>query len=179
MTTTLDNKRVPFLPVTAEEPGTDDAAWYALPYSVRWAPDIMQAYSFVHAAAEDMRTEDPDFAAYLSQRARDIISDDYEGGDAAAWVRGRFNHLNAQIGSFDPSSARLEIHYERYNEVINQMLSDVLNIQQQGDSQRASEFIEKYISWTPELHDRLAERLRNSSRYRFVMVRYKALANDQ
>jgi hypothetical protein len=126
-----------------------------------------------------MEAEDPDFAAYLSQRARDIISDDYEGGDAAAWVRGRFNHLNAQIGSFDPSSARLEINYERYNEVINQMLSDVLNIQQQGDSQRASEFIEKYISWTPELHDRLAERLRNSSRYRFVMVRYKALANDQ
>ena len=26
ITTTLDNKRVPFLPVTAEEPGTDDAA---------------------------------------------------------------------------------------------------------------------------------------------------------
>ena len=483
ITTTLDNQRVPFLPVTPEEPGKnvypagmtqdlldplletrpelaaglldvrtvvrassteniqrdlkmldrfpvldglhpglrtrleslravkDDAAWYALPYSVRWAPDIMQAYSFIHAAAVDMSTEDPDFAAYLSQRARDIISDDYEGGDAA-WVRGRFNHLNAQIGSyevyadslygvksffslnvlvrdrekstelsaalgglqdiqnslpvaadrkissdiavgvynivadfgqsrgantatilpndadhtrkygrtillrynimanpglfedrknafqtavktehandltldgpfyrtlwhevghylgvdktydgrelnealspwgshyeemkadlvsaftsaylnaqgemtdevfrsvqaasvlrvlqrnqprtteqpyqtmqlmqmnyflehgllsFDPSSARLEIHYERYNEVISQMLGDVLNIQRQGDSQRASEFIEKYISWTPELHDRLAERLRDSSLYRFVMVRYKALAND-
>ena len=58
------------------------------------------------------------------------------------------------------------------------MLGDVLNIQQQGDSQRAGEFIEKYISWTPELHDRLAERLRNSSRYRFVMVRYKALDKD-
>lgn len=81
--------------------------------------------------------------------------------------------------SFDPSSARLEIHYERYNKVISQMLSDALSIQQQGDSQRASEFIEQYISWTPELHDRLAERLRDSSRYRFVMVRYKALANDQ
>jgi len=483
ITTTLDNKRVPFLPVTAEEPGKnvypagmtqelldpliksrpelasglldvrtvvraskaeniqrdlkmldrfpvldglhpglrtrlesllagkDDASWYALPYSVRWAPDIMQAYSFIHAAAVDMEAEDPDFAAYLSQRARDIISDDYEGGDAA-WVRGRFNHLNAQIGSyevyadslygvksffslnvlirdrekstelsaalgglqdiqnslpiasdrkissdiavgvynivadfgqsrgantatilpndadhtrkygrtillrynimanpglfedrkmafqtavkavhaddltldgpfyrtlwhevghylgvdktgdgrelnealspwgshyeemkadlvsaftaahlnangemtdevfrsvqaasilrvlqrnqprtreqpyqtmqlmqmnyflehgllsFEPESARLDIHYERYNEVISQMLTEVLGIQQQGDAQRASEFIEKYTGWTPELHGRLAKRLRDASRYRFVMVRYKALAND-
>ena len=25
--------------------GKDDAPWYALPYSVRWAPDIMQAYT--------------------------------------------------------------------------------------------------------------------------------------
>ena len=391
--------------------GTDDAPWYALPYSVRWAPDIMQAYNLILAAAEDIKSEDPDFAAYLTLRARDIISDDYEAGDAA-WVRGRFRNLNAQIGSyevyadslygvksffslnvlirdqdksnelsaalgglqdiqdslpiaagrkiqddisvgvynivadfgqsrgantatilpndadhtrkygrtillrynimanpglfedrkeafqtavkaehandltldgpfyrtlwhevghylgvdktsdgrelnealspwgshyeemkadlvsaftsahlnangemsnevfrsvqaasvlrvlqknqprtkeqpyqtmqlmqlnyflehgllsFDPSSARMEIHYDRYNEVVSQMLGDVLSIQQQGDSQRAGEFIDKYISWTPELHDRLAERLRNSSRYRFVMVRYKALDKD-
>lgn len=392
----------------AMQSGADDAPWYALPYSVRWAPDIMQAYQLIRAAAEDIASEDPDFAAYLTLRARDIISDDYEAGDAA-WVRGRFQNLNAQIGSyevysdslygvksffslnvlirdqdksavlstalgglqaiqdslpvaaerkiqsdiavgvyniiadfgqsrgantatilpndadhtrkygrtillrynimanpglfedrkevfqtaveaefandltldgpfyrtlwhevghylgvdktsdgrelnealspwgshyeemkadlvsaftsahlhangdmddevfrsvqaasvlrvlqknqprtkeqpyqtmqlmqfnyflehgllsFDPSSARMEICYERYNEVIRQMLADVLSIQQQGDSQRAGEFIEKYISWTPELHDRLAERLRSSSRYRFVTVRYKAL----
>ena len=81
--------------------------------------------------------------------------------------------------SFDPSSARLEIHYDRYNEVISQMLKDVLNIQQKGDSQQAGEFIQKYIDWTPELHARLAERLRESSRYRFVTVRYKALLNNQ
>ena len=389
----------------------DDAPWYALPYSVRWAPDIMQAYRLLLAAAEDIKVEDPDFAAYLTLRARDIISDDYEGGDAA-WVRGRFRNLNAQIGSyevyadslygvksffslnvlirnreksnelssamgglqaiqdslpvgagrkiqsdisvgvyniiadfgqsrgantatilpndadhtrkygrtillrynimtnpglfedrkeafqtavkeehandltldgpfyrtlwhevghylgvdkttdgrelnealspwgshyeemkadlvsaftsahlnangemdddvfrsvqaasvlrvlqknqprtkeqpyqtmqlmqmnyflehgllsFDPASTRLEIHYDRYNEVISQMLKDVLNIQQNGDSQLAGEFIEKYTGWTPELHARLAQRLRDSSRYRFVTVRYKALLNN-
>ena len=483
VTTTLDNKRVPFLPVKPEEPGKnvypagltneqmdpflktrpelaaglmnvrtvvrantannvrqdllmldrfpvlndlhpglekhlktlragkDDAPWYALPYSVRWAADIMQAYKLMNAAADDIRQEDPDFAAYLSLRARDIISDNYEAGDAA-WVRGRFRHLNAQIGSyevyadslygvksffslnvlirdleksnelssamgglqgiqdslpvgaarkiqsdisvgvyniladfgqsrgantatilpndadhtrkygrtillrynimanpglfedrlatfqtavntehandltldgpfyrtlwhevghylgvdktedgrelnealspwgshyeemkadlvsgftaahlnatgemsdetfrsvqaasvlrvlqknqprtkeqpyqtmqlmqmnyflehgllgFDASSGRLEIHYDRYTEVITQMLGDVLKIQLQGDSQKAGEFIEKYIGWSPELHDRLAKRLRDSSRYRFVMVKYKALADD-
>jgi hypothetical protein len=388
--------------------GTDDAPWYALPYSVRWADDIMQAYELINAAANDLETEDPDFAAYLFLRARDIVSDNYEAGDAA-WVRGRFNHLNAQIGSyevyadslygvksffslnvlvrdveksneltaalgglqdiqdslpvgfsrkiqqdipvgvyniiadfgqsrggntasilpndanhtrkygrtillrynimanpdlfedrkeafqaavksehagdltldgpfyrtlwhevghylgvdktedgrdlneslspwgshyeemkadlvsgftsahlnatgamdnelfrsvkaasvlrvlqknqprtadqpyqtmqlmqmnyfmehgflsFDPTDARLVINYDRYKQVITDMLSDVLSIQQSGDSQRAADFIDKYTSWTPELHGRLAERLRNSSRYRFLMVRYKAL----
>ena len=397
--------------IEALQAGTDNAQWYALPYSVRWAPEIMEAYHLIHAASEDVKIEDPDFAKYLSLRARDIISDDYEGGDAA-WVRGRFRHLNAQIGSyevyadslygvksffslnvlvrdqeksnelsaalgglqviqdslpvsterkissdiavgvyniiadfgqsrgantatilpndadhtrkygrtillrynimtnpelfegrqetfqaavkeehgndltlegpfyrtlwhevghylgvdkttdgrelnealspwgshyeemkadllsaftsahmnaegtmddtlfrsvqaasvlrvlqknqprtaeqpyqtmqlmqmnyflengllsFDPETARLEIHYDRYNEVISQMLKDVLRIQQQGDSQKAGKFIEKYISWTPELHARLAERLRDASSYRFVTVRYKALEND-
>jgi len=80
--------------------GADDAPWYALPYSVRWAPDIMRVFELIHAASLDVKAEDPDLSAYLSLRARDIISDDYEGGDAA-WVRGHFHHLNAQIGSFE------------------------------------------------------------------------------
>ena len=61
--------------------GKDDAPWYALPYSVRWAPEMMQAYKLLLSAANDIKAEDPDFAAYLSLRARDIISDDYEGGE--------------------------------------------------------------------------------------------------
>jgi len=55
------------------------------------------------------------------------------------------------------------------------LLSEVLSIQKQGNSEKAREFIEKYIGWSPEVHDRLAQRLRDSSRYRFLMVRYKAL----
>ena len=387
--------------------GADDAAWYALPYSVRWAPEIMQVYALIGDAALDMKPEDPDFAAYLSLRARDLVSDDYEGGDAA-WVRGRFQRLNAQIGSyevygdalygvksffslsllardeeksrelsaalqglqsiqdslplgtgrkiqqdipvgvynviadfgqsrgsntasilpndadhsrkygrtillrynimthpgifedrqqafetavissqandltldgpfyrtlwhevghylgvekaadgrdldralspwgshyeemkadlvslftsaqlnasgamddelyrsvqasgilrtlrqnqprrdqpyatmqlmqmnyflehgmlsFDPSTARLTIHFDRYQPVATQMLEDVLKIQSEGSSERAGEFIERYTTWTPELHERLAQRLRDSIRYRYRMVEYEAL----
>jgi hypothetical protein len=80
--------------------GADDAPFYALPYSVRWAPDIVAAAELINGAAGDVRPEDPDLAAYLSLRARDLLSDDYEAGDAA-WVRGQFRHLNAQIGSFE------------------------------------------------------------------------------
>ena len=80
--------------------GGDTAAVYALPYSVRWAPAFMKIHALLQAASDDVATDDPDLSAYLSIRARDLVSDDYEGGDAA-WVRGRFKHLNAQIGSYE------------------------------------------------------------------------------
>jgi hypothetical protein len=391
--------------------GTDDAQWYSLPYSTRWAPDIMEAYSLINEAAEHLKTEDPDLSAYLALRARDLLTDNYEAGDAA-WVRGRFKNLNAQIGSYEvyadalygvksffsfsmllrdidksdelsaaigglqaiqdslpfgagrkiqqdipvgvyniiadfgqsrgantatilpndaahtrkygrtillrynimtnpelfegsqvafqtavkskhaddltidgsfyrtlwhevghylgvdrtlsggdlnealspwgshyeemkadlvsaftsahlnktgqmtdevyrsvqaasilrllqknqprteqpyqsmqlmqmnyflehgllsyePSSARLEIHYDKYLPVITRMLNDVLGIQHRGDSAEAENFINRYVSWTPQLHDKLAARLRDASPYRFVTVRYKALQDLQ
>jgi hypothetical protein len=80
--------------------GVDDEAWYALPYSVRWAPAIMESYDLLNGASADVRDGDPDLADYLALRARDLVSDDYEAGDAA-WVRGRFGNLNAQIGSYE------------------------------------------------------------------------------
>ena len=80
--------------------GEDEMTWYALPYSVRWAPEVLQVYALINEAARDVRPEDPDLADFLSLRARDLVSDNYEGGDAA-WVRGRFKHLNAQIGSYE------------------------------------------------------------------------------
>ncbi len=74
---------------------------YALPYSVAYAEELVEAYGLLREAAQVIAAEDPDFADYLRNRARDLISDDYEAGDAA-WVRGRFTtRLNAQIGSYE------------------------------------------------------------------------------
>jgi hypothetical protein len=390
--------------------GHDDSEFYALPYSVRWAPEVVRVFELIDAAAQEIRDEDPDFADYLFLRARDLLSDNYEAGDAA-WVRGRFRNLNAQIGSyevyadslygvksfwsmnilvrdieksnelsaalgglqliqdslpfgsgrriqsdipvgvyniladfgqsrgantatilpndpvhtrkygrtillrynimtnpdlfesrqeifgaavkarfagdltlegpfyrtlwhevghylgvdqtasggdlnealspwgshyeemkadllsgytsahlhrqgdmddalyrsvqaasvlrvlqrnqprtreqpyqtmqlmqmnyymehgflsFDENEGKLEIHYDRYEDVIASMLEAVLEIQHSGDANKAMAFIEKYTSWTPELHESLAQRLRDASRYRFVSVRYKALGH--
>jgi hypothetical protein len=74
--------------------------FYALPYSVRWPEDFLRLHALLDAAATDIAREDPDLAAYLRLRARDLLADDYEGGDAA-WVSGRFGALNAQIGSYE------------------------------------------------------------------------------
>jgi hypothetical protein len=76
---------------------------------------------------------------------------------------------------FDEDSGRLDIHYDVYEAVATRMLGEVLAIQAAGDSERAGEFIRRYTSWTPELHERLAKRLRDSAKYRYRMVRHKAL----
>jgi hypothetical protein len=77
-----------------------DKAFYACPYSVAYAAPLMQAYRYLNDAADIMDDEDAEFAGYLRNRARDLISDDYESGDAS-WVTGRFKNLNAEIGSYE------------------------------------------------------------------------------
>ncbi|HEX6930329.1 MAG TPA: NUDIX hydrolase [Gammaproteobacteria bacterium] len=78
----------------------DTTAFYALPYAVAYADRLMQVYAHLRDAAAALRGTDPDFSAYLGNRARDLLANDYEAGDAS-WVTGDFRHLNAQIGSFE------------------------------------------------------------------------------
>ncbi len=74
--------------------------FYAVPYSVAYADELMKAYSLLNEAAGALQKDDEEFAGYLRNRARDLLSDDYESGDAA-WVTGHFKNLNAQIGSYE------------------------------------------------------------------------------
>ncbi|MGH9959562.1 MAG: NUDIX hydrolase, partial [Pyrinomonadaceae bacterium] len=74
--------------------------FYAIPYSVAYADDLIKAYSLLNEAATEVEKDDQEFAGYLRNRARDLLSDDYESGDAS-WITGRFKNLNAQIGSYE------------------------------------------------------------------------------
>ncbi|HEX3251280.1 MAG TPA: zincin-like metallopeptidase domain-containing protein [Pyrinomonadaceae bacterium] len=73
---------------------------YSVPYSVAYADDLMKAYGLLNEAADAVQKDDDEFARYLRNRARDLLSNDYESGDAS-WVTGRFKNLNAQIGSYE------------------------------------------------------------------------------
>lgn len=75
-------------------------ALYAVPYSVAYADDLMKAYGLLNEAADAVSKDDDEFARYLRNRARDLLSNDYESGDAS-WVTGHFKNLNAQIGSYE------------------------------------------------------------------------------
>jgi hypothetical protein len=87
----------------AREPrrrGDATAGFYAVPYSVAYAPELIRAHGLLNEAADAMQHDDEEFSRYLRNRSRDLLSDDYESGDAA-WVTGHFKNLNAQIGSYE------------------------------------------------------------------------------
>ncbi|NIO27229.1 MAG: NUDIX hydrolase [Candidatus Latescibacteria bacterium] len=77
-----------------------EQAFYAIPYSVAYADQLFDAYRLLMEAAKDVETDDIEFARYLRHRARDLLANDYEAGDAA-WVTGQFKRLNAQIGAYE------------------------------------------------------------------------------
>ena len=73
---------------------------YAVPYAVAYADDLIKAYGLLREAADLVEKDDEEFARYLRNRARDLLTNDYESGDAS-WITGRFKNLNAQIGSYE------------------------------------------------------------------------------
>jgi hypothetical protein len=80
---------------------TASSTFLSVPYSVAYAEDIFFIYERLEEAAHYVEADDPAFARYLRLRARDLLADDYEGGDAA-WVTGDFTgNLNAQIGAYE------------------------------------------------------------------------------
>jgi hypothetical protein len=74
--------------------------FYAVPYSIAYADVLVPAFRLMNRAAESLRATDPELARFLRNRARDLLSNDYESGDAS-WVTGRFNKFNAQIGAYE------------------------------------------------------------------------------
>lgn len=95
-------------PALAErlEADADPEALYAVPYALAYADELLQVSGLLFEAASAVRGDDADLADYLEQRARDMLSNDYEAGDAA-WVSGRFSHLNAEVGAYETYDDRL------------------------------------------------------------------------
>jgi hypothetical protein len=71
--------------------------------------------------------------------------------------------------------SRLRIQYARYPDVVTSMLEKVLALQAAGDKAAADAFIDQYDTWTPEVHERLAQAMRATEKYRYRIVKYQAL----
>lgn len=74
--------------------------FYSVPYALAYVDDLLRAYTLLNEAATGLADADQEFSGYLRNRARDLLSNDYESGDAS-WVTGHFKNLNAQIGSYE------------------------------------------------------------------------------
>jgi len=78
----------------------NEGGFYDAPYSIAYADQLIKSHGLLNEAADALQKDDEEFARFLRNRARDLLTDDYESGDAA-WVTGRFKNLNAQIGSYE------------------------------------------------------------------------------
>ncbi len=79
---------------------SSNPAFYAVPYAVAYADELTEAFALLNEAANAVAPDDEEFARFLRNRARDLLSNDYESGDAS-WITGHFKNLNAQIGSYE------------------------------------------------------------------------------
>jgi len=78
----------------------DPKVLYAVPYALAYADEMIRVHALLNEAADAVAKDDEAFARYLRNRSRDLLSNDYESGDAA-WVTSRFKNLNAQIGAYE------------------------------------------------------------------------------
>ncbi|HEX2122715.1 MAG TPA: NUDIX hydrolase [Thermoanaerobaculia bacterium] len=83
--------------------------------------------------------------------------------------------LDKRLITADPGTARLTVDYSKYPEAVSSLLKEVLKLQADGDKAAAAAFFQRWTTWTPELHEKLAARIRDAQGARFRIVRYAAL----
>jgi hypothetical protein len=82
-------------------------------------------------------------------------------------------------GALRFENGRLRIDYRRYPAAVTSLLREVLAIQRAGDNAAANAFVTRWTTWRPELHEVIAQRMRESERNRFTIVTYEALDGPQ
>lgn len=77
--------------------------------------------------------------------------------------------------TYESSTQKLKIDYEKYHSVVDKLLKAVLDIQYHGDKDASDRFIEQYTKWDDNLHGVIAKNIRDQQTYRFRLFRYTAL----
>ena len=62
--------------------------------------------------------------------------------------------------------------------MVKALLEQVLAVQYNGDKAASDAFIDKWTTWSPDLHEALAQKMRDSSTYRYRLVYYDALDSE-
>ena len=78
-------------------------------------------------------------------------------------------------GLLTMEDGRLAIHFDRYHEVVESLLREVLAIQSAGDLQRAGAFVDRWATWDGSLHGVIAQSVGSAGGGGYRLVRYGAL----
>ena len=82
----------------------------------------------------------------------------------------QFNfYMEMGLLELDGASQRLVINYDRYHEVVTELLQQVINVQYSGDYEMAGQFVSRWNYWDEKLHGELARKIRESGIYRRTM----------
>lgn len=88
----------------------------------------------------------------------------------------QFNYfIENEVLSFDENTQKLSIDYALFPEVAEAMLEEVLAIQASGKLNEAKAMIEKWGYWDNDLHQVLADNIKDASQFRYRRVRYTEL----
>jgi hypothetical protein len=88
----------------------------------------------------------------------------------------QFNYfMDRGVLTFDPKTARLSVHQEKFPAAVAAMLREVLELQAAGDAKAAEAYITKWTEWREDLHERVAEAMRSTEKYRFTYITYDLL----
>ena len=82
--------------------------------------------------------------------------------------------LDKGLLTADPNG-ELTIHYDKYQEAVTSLLTEVLRLQASGDKAAAKAFYDRWTAWTG-LHDKVAARIREAQRARWRLMTYAALS---
>jgi hypothetical protein len=88
----------------------------------------------------------------------------------------QFNYfIDRGVLVFNEKSGRLSIHQEKFHDSVASMLRETLELQAAGDAAAAEAYIAKWTTWSDDLHERVAEAMRSSEKYRFQYVTFELL----
>ncbi len=130
----------------ALERSPNPQGFYAVPYAVAHADSLMRVYELLNGAAAAVEASDRPFARYLRLRARDLLANDYESGDAA-WVTSRFGRLNAQIGAYETYDD--ELYGVKAGHSLSLLLTDSLRTAQVRSAIQGLQSLENSLPYSP------------------------------
>ena len=83
--------------------------------------------------------------------------------------------LDKGLLTFDPRTSKLTIHYDKYQDTVTSLLKEVLRLQHTGDKAATKAFYDRWTTWNPEVHDKVAARIREAQGARWRLMTYGAL----
>jgi hypothetical protein len=129
-------------------------AFYAVPYALAFADSLARVSLLLHQAASALERTDAELAGYLRHRARDLLANDYEAGDAA-WVTGRFGRLNAQLGAYETYDD--ELYGVKAFHGASLLLQDVERTRRLRSAMRGLQQLEDALPYAP--HKRVRDQI--------------------